>query len=184
MLADFTLVTGNQAKALEVERLLGRRPPTAAIDLPELQSLDLVEVVEGKAREAWRRLGRPVVVEDTGLFLDALNGFPGPLVKWLLASVGPEGIWRLAAALGDCRAQAVCQLGFFDGERLLTARGSTPGELVAPRGSGGFGWDSVFQPRGTGRTYAEIDDDDKDRVGHRGLAWRALATLTAAVRTR
>jgi XTP/dITP diphosphohydrolase len=59
-----------------------------------VQTLDLAEVVRHKARTAWEHLGRPVLVEDTALELTGLGGFPGPLVRWLLVSVGPEGIWR------------------------------------------------------------------------------------------
>ena len=92
----FALVTGNPGKLVEARRLLGAAgegPPFDAVelDLPEIQSLDILEVLRGKAEEAWRRLGRPLVVEETGLYLGAMNGFPGPLVKWMLAAVGPEG---------------------------------------------------------------------------------------------
>ncbi len=90
----FVLVTGNAGKRREVERLIGGKIETLDVDLPEIQSDDLNEVLEAKGEEAWRRVGRPLVVEETGLELDALGGFPGPLVKWMLARVGPEGIAR------------------------------------------------------------------------------------------
>lgn len=176
-LPEFVLVTGNAAKALEVERLLGWRPPTAAVDLPEIQSLDVAEVVEAKAREAWSRLARPLVVEDTSLELAALGGFPGPLVKWLLQAAGPAGIWRLGHSLGDLRVRAVCLIGFFDGATLQTFRGEADGELVEPRGTGGFGWDPIFRPLGESLSYAEMSGSHKDRVDHRGRAWRAFAGL-------
>ena len=104
-----------------------------------------------------------------------MNRFPGPLVKWMLAAVGAEGIARVALALGDARAEAVCLLLWTDGERAVMARGATAGELVLPaRGVNGFGWDPVFQPAGDTRTYGELPDEEKDRIGHRGRAWRDL----------
>ncbi len=174
-LDGLALVTGNPDKLAETRRLTGVEIEGIEFDLPEIQSLDLEAVVRAKAAEAWRRVRRPLVVEETGLELAALNGFPGPLVKWMLDAVGPQGIARTAHRLGDPRAVARCQLLVTDGERTLLAEGSTEGVLVLPpRGDDGFGWDPVFQPAGHDRTYAELGPEIKDRIGHRGRAWRAL----------
>lgn len=191
-----TLVTGNPGKLAEARRIVAsvsdielRAEP---VDLPEVQELDLEAVLREKGREAYRRLRRPVVVEETGLGLAALNGFPGPLVKWMLQAVGAEGIARTGFALGDLGAVARCALLYFDGETEVVGVGETPGVLVLPpRGDGGFGWDPIFAPAdrfgvevggGTvgplgslaGKTYAELPPEIKDAVGHRGLAWRDL----------
>jgi XTP/dITP diphosphohydrolase len=132
-------------------------------------------VLRAKAAEAHERIGRPIVVEETGLELDALGGFPGPLVRWMLEAVGAEGIARTALALGDARARAVCLLAWTDSERTVLGRGATRGELVLPaRGTNGFGWDPVFRPDGQELTYAEMSDAGKDSLGHRGRAWRDL----------
>jgi XTP/dITP diphosphohydrolase len=178
-LPRFALVTGNPGKLAEARRMVGRAVEGGAIeavamDLPEIQSLDYREVLRAKGEEAWRRLGRPLVVEEAGLDLAALGGFPGPLVKWMLEAAGAAGIARTAAALGDSRATARCFLLYQDGERSVVAEGATEGTLVAPRGSGGFGWDPVFQPEGSERTFAELAGQEKDAVSHRGRAWRAL----------
>jgi len=171
----FTLVTGNRHKLREAERILGFRPASEDLKLPEIQSLDLVEVLRAKGDEAWRRLAQPLVVEETGLALAALAGFPGPLIKWMLEAVGAAGIARTAHALGDPRATARCALLYHDGDGTIVAEGITPGQLVAePRGGGGFGWDPVFVPEGRHETYAELRAEEKDRVGHRGRAWRNL----------
>ena len=170
----FTLVTGNPDKRAEAERILGRPVDCVPLDLPEPQSLDLLEVLRAKGAEALRQLRRPVVVEETGLELAALNGFPGPLVKWMLAAVGPAGIARTALALGDARVTARCALLWTDGEREVIGEGTTEGTLVLPRGAGGFGWDPAFLPAGEERTYGELPATDKDRLGHRGRAWRDL----------
>ena len=122
-----------------------------------------------------QRLQRPLVVEDTALELSALGGFPGPLVKWMLGAVGPEGLARCALALGDPRATVRCQVLYCDGETVVIGEGVDRGELVLPpRGDAGFGWDPVFVPEGSARTWGEAGQEAKDRHGHRGKAWRDL----------
>lgn len=182
-------VTGNPGK-LEEARRLWRAGAGAAgavafeaveLDLPEIQSLDLLEVLHAKGEEAYRRLCRPLVVEETGFEIDAFGGFPGPLVKWMLEAMGPEGMARAALAVGEqdgtgAGALARCMVLYVDGEREVTGEGVARGTLVlSPRGEGGFGWDPVFQPEGESRTYGELTGVEKDRIGHRGRAWRDLA---------
>lgn len=152
------------------------------LDLPEPQSLDPSEVAEIKVRAAFDRLRRPVLVEDSGLEVLAWGGFPGALVKWLEKSAGLEAIARMLDPFPDRRARAVCSVACFDGTNIAAARGVTEGSIsTAPRGSGGFGWDSIFVPQGSAGTYAEMTPDEKDRVSHRGRAWRELAKKLARV---
>jgi non-canonical purine NTP pyrophosphatase (RdgB/HAM1 family) len=169
------LVTGNPGKAEELRRICGIRLPHQALDLPEIQTLDLLTVLSAKSEEAYRRLGRPVIVDETGLELAGLNGFPGPLIKWLLQAIGAEGLGRLGASLGDDRIVAHCAVMYLDDERTVIGEGRTSGRLVSPpRGGNGFGWDPVFLPDGEDLTYAELGAARKDQIGHRGKAWRAL----------
>jgi non-canonical purine NTP pyrophosphatase (RdgB/HAM1 family) len=175
LLPAFVLVTGNAGKIAEARLVIGCEIQAAAIDLPEIQSLDLVEVLREKGAEAWRRLRLPLVVEEAGLELAALHGFPGPLVKWMLAAMGAEGVARTAHALGEPAATARCALLYKDGERELLAEGSSAGTLVLPgRGANGFGWDPVFLPSGESRTFAEMTEAEKLAQSHRGRAWREL----------
>ena len=174
----FTLVTGNADKLAEAERIVGRPIPSCEVDLPEIQSLDVREVLAEKAREAWARLERPVVVEETALELDCLGGFPGPFVKWMLATAGPDAIARCAIAMGDPRATARCLLLYFDGDAGgpgVVGEGIDRGTLVQPgRGDAGFGWDPVLRLEGSRRTCAELGVAEKDARCHRGQAWRDL----------
>jgi non-canonical purine NTP pyrophosphatase (RdgB/HAM1 family) len=175
--APFVLVTGNRGKVAEARLALGIDVEAVEVDLPEIQALDLLEILREKAEAAWQALRRPLVVEDAGLGLLALNGFPGPLVKWMLQAVGAEGIARTAHALGDTRAVARCGLLYKDADRTILADGITAGTLVLPgRGRQGFGWDPVFLPDGETRTFAELTGREKDAVSHRGKAWREMMT--------
>ena len=176
MRRDFVFVTGSADKRREAARILGFEPESHALDLPERQSLDLAAILKAKAEAAFAALRRPVLVEDVSFEIAAMNGFPGPLVKWMLAALGAEGLAQAALALGDGEAKAVCALAFYDGESLRTFAGETTGHLVAQaRGRNGFGWDPVFQPQGSELTFAELEPSEKDRFSHRGKAWRAFA---------
>lgn len=170
-----TLVTGNPGKARELQRICGIEIAHEAVDLPELQELDLLAILRQKTREAYRHLGRPVIVDETGLELEGLNGFPGPLIKWLLKSLGAEGLGQLGRSLATDRVTAHCAVMYCDGECEVIGEGRTRGRLVSPpRGDDGFGWDPVFLPDGEELTYAEMPAERKDQIGHRGQAWRAL----------
>jgi non-canonical purine NTP pyrophosphatase (RdgB/HAM1 family) len=150
--------------------------------LPEVQTLDLAEVVRGKASMAYERLGRPVLVEDTALELAGLGGFPGPLIRWLLASVGPEGICRIASCFGEAGATARCLVCATDGSEEIVGEGVVEGAIAPePRGQGGFGWDSAFVPSdGGGHTYGEMSEDEKNLISHRRRAFVALREALAA----
>lgn len=175
-LDELVFVTSNEGKRREAEAVLGFALRHRGLDLVEPQSLDLHEVVQFKAAAAYEALGVSVLVEDTGLELLGLGGFPGPLIKWLLASVGPEGICRMARSFGDARAVARCLTCATDGDETVVGEGAVLGTIATElRGSGGFGWDPVFIPDdGGGLTYGEMDDDAKNAISHRRKAFVAL----------
>lgn len=175
-LDDLVFVTSNLGKLREAEAVLGRALDHRELDLPELQTLDLEEVVRGKAEAAWKRLERPVLVEDTSLELAGLGGFPGPLIRWLLTSVGPEGICKISGCFEDRRATARCLICATDGATVVFGEGVVEGVIApSPRGDGGFGWDSAFVPSdGGGRSYGEMSEEEKNLISHRYKAFVAL----------
>lgn len=172
---DLVFVTSNEGKLREAEAVLGKSLVHRALDLPEIQSLDLREVVAAKLRSARQVLGRPVMVEDTGLELAALGGFPGPLIRWLLAGVGAAGVSRITSCFGDPRATARCLVGVADGDSEVFGEGVLAGTIAdAPRGESGFGWDPIFVPDGSERSFGEMTADEKNRISHRRLAFESL----------
>lgn len=176
-------VTSNPGKAREAAALLGRPVTAQALEIPEIQSLDFEEVVRAKALEAARRLGEPALVEDSGLAIAAWGGFPGPLTRWITGEApGPAGLARMLAPFRDRRAEAVSALGLArPGDRpadVLVAVGRVPGSIAeVPRGTNGFGWDAVFVPDGENRTWAEMDDAEKNRDSHRARSFREMARI-------
>lgn len=175
-LDTLVFVTSNEGKRREAEAVLGFALSHRGLDLIEPQSLDLHEVVRAKAAAALGAIDAPVLVEDTGLELRGLGGFPGPLIRWLLVSVGVEGLCRIADAFGDRRAVARCVTCATDGDETVIGEGVVSGSIAPePRGDGGFGWDVVFIPSdGDGRTYGEMGDDEKNAISHRRKAFVAL----------
>ena len=169
-------VTSNLGKLGEAEAVLGRTLEHRPLDLEEIQSLDIEEVVRHKGEAAYRQLRIPVLVEDTALELAGLDGFPGPLIRWLLSSVGPSGICHIARCFDDPLATVRCVALATDGRVEIMGTGVVEGRIVSePRGDGGFGWDSVFAPEGHGgRTYGEMSGEEKNSISHRKRAFEAL----------
>jgi XTP/dITP diphosphohydrolase len=171
-------VTTNEHKRGEVEEILGVALGRADLDLPEIQAIDPAEVAAQKARAARAALGDtdlPVIVEDSGLMVDAWGGFPGALTRWVIESVGNEGLLRMLAPGEDRSARAVCvvALAEVDG-KVRTFRGEVRGTVAdSPRGEGGFGYDPVFVPEWSMVTYAEMGEG-KNTDSHRARAFRAV----------
>lgn len=182
MLDRLVFVTSSEAKHREAQEILGRPIDRVTLDLVEPQGLDVLAVAREKARLAAILLGRPVLVEDTSLELVALGGFPGPLVRWLLAAAGPAVIARMLDPFPVRDAVARCAAVIRDGEREWVGVGEVLGEIVTdPRGAGGFGWDIVFAPEwGGGLTYAEMPPAEKNSRSHRRLAFEALRERLSA----
>lgn len=179
-----TFVSSNDEKfreirgALEIcDYVVQRRD----IDVPEIQSINPTDVAMYKARAAFQQLGSGLVlVEDTGLGVDTWDGYPGALIKWVLKSVGESGLCRQLDAWEDRRATATVVLCLFDGEHLHTFKGQTTGVIAeSPRGTFGFGWDSIFQPDGYEITYGEMPREDKMKISMRARALEYLRDFLA-----
>ncbi|HYS53791.1 MAG TPA: non-canonical purine NTP pyrophosphatase [Thermoanaerobaculia bacterium] len=170
------LVSSNPNKAIEAERILGMPLVRASIALPEIQAADVKDITRYKLEVARSKGYNRLVVEDVSLGFDELGNFPGPYVKWLLEAAGGKGLAAMAYALTNPAAKAECCVGYWDGAEAHVFCGECAGEvLVQPRGEQHFGWDAWFQPRGSTKTFAEMTPDEKDRLSHRGHAYRQLA---------
>ncbi|HXG19767.1 MAG TPA: non-canonical purine NTP pyrophosphatase [Methylomirabilota bacterium] len=170
-----TFITSSANKLAEVERILGCSLAREAIALEEIQAIELAPVVRHKARQAYALLGRPVLVEDTGLAFTAWNGLPGALIKWFLVSLGVAGLCQLLQAARNREATATTVFAYSDGKEPRLFSGVIHGVVPdAPRGAAGFGWDAIFQPLGSNKTFAEMEPEEKDRFSMRRLALEQL----------
>lgn len=160
---NVTFMTGSQFKADYLASMLDVPLAHKKVDLDELQSVSLDTIVEHKVRQAYDIIGSPVLVEDVGLNFTALNGLPGPFVKFFVEQPnGLENMCRMLDGFNDRRARAECVFGYYDGERLELFHGGLDGMIAdRPIGQGGFGWDAIFCPDGYGgRTRAELTPEE------------------------
>jgi inosine triphosphate pyrophosphatase len=181
---SITFVTGNKKKLEEVQQILGSGDElpfeitNCKIDLPELQG-DPLEIAAEKCRLAAKEVSGPVMTEDTSLCFNALNGMPGPYIKWFLEQCGHDGLNKMLDGFEDRSAYAQTVVAFTSGPDadVKVFDGRTHGTIVRPRGSLDFGWDPIFEPdEGEGKTYAEMDKSFKNSISHRGRAFAKLRT--------
>lgn len=195
----FVVATFNPHKAAELHTLLAlphvtlrslaEWPDAVA---PEENGATLLENARIKARAAVALTGLPAIADDTGLEVDALSGAPGVHAA-RYSGPGATYASNVAKLLRElegvpteartARFRTVCVASWPDGQELST-EGSLAGVILeAPRGEHGFGYDPVFVPAGETRTYAELSDDEKNAISHRGRAARSLRALLLALST-
>jgi XTP/dITP diphosphohydrolase len=171
-----------------VEWLTVQNHPGPWPDVDEPHDTYLHNALE-KARAVAEVLGVPAIADDSGIEVDALDGGPGPRSARFAgeAASDADNLAKLIGLVADMQADAptaryrcVAAIAWPDG-RTLHAGGTCEGTLIGqPRGDRGFGYDPVFVPRGERRTMAELGDEEKDRISHRGRAFRTLAELLAS----
>lgn len=145
---------------------------------PELQADSLAEVVEFGLRWLYERHGRPMIIDDSGLFVDALGGWPGVFSADAYKKVGCDGLLKLMGGLRHRTARFECVAGYIDADGIRTAVGTCEGMITEEkRGEGGFGYDPIFVPTGHDQTFAEMDMEDKNLISHRGKAFSKLAGI-------
>ena len=170
-----TLVTGNPNKLRELQALapLSLQIVSRSIDLAEIQTMDVKEVVTDKVRRAFTAIGSPVIVEDVSTGLDDLHGLPGPFFKFFEQALGKRTLLELSKTPNPA-VTIRCVAAYFDGTRMVFGEGTIHGHAVEPRGGNGFGFDFTVVPDGENRTMAEMTMDEKNSISHRGQAFRDL----------
>lgn len=193
-MTTFVLATANPDKAREIEEILG---PIGVTLLP--RPADVPEVIEDgetlednallKARALVTATGRAAIADDTGLFVDALNGAPG---VWSARYAGEQATYAdncdkllrelhdVAAPERTARFRTVAAVAYPDGSWFVVD-GEVEGTIAtSPAGENGFGYDPLFMPESArGRTMAQLTPDEKHALSHRGNAFRALAEALA-----
>ena len=168
-----TIVTGNKGKAAEVAAFFAGIEEVAsrALELTEIQSSSLEEIARAKAKQAYDILQQPLIVDDTGLFVEALNGFPGPYAAYVQDTIGNSGLLSLLSGAENRRAYFETVIAYADEAGIRLFSGRVNGKIVEnPRGNAGFGYDPIFL---TGeKTLAEMPLEEKNAVSHRANALR------------
>jgi non-canonical purine NTP pyrophosphatase (RdgB/HAM1 family) len=155
-------ITGNQNKADYLAKTLGIKLEHQKVELDEIQSADPFEIIEHKVRQAYTIIKKPVLVEDVSLAFNALDGLPGPFIKFFVdAENGLENLCRMLDGFDDRSAYGSVLYGYYDGQELKFIDGRLRGTIAKhPRGEGGYGWDKIFEPEGYGElTRAELSPE-------------------------
>ncbi|MEB3860361.1 MAG: XTP/dITP diphosphatase [Desulfurococcales archaeon] len=148
----------------------------------EIQSTRLEEISLWAAREAYKALGKPLVVEDSGLFVEALNGFPGPYSSYAYETIGLRGLLKLLEGEENRRACFRAAVALATGCHEEVFVGEVCGFISRePRGSSGFGFDPIFVPEGSDSTFAEMGVEEKNRYSHRARAFALMAKRVSSL---
>lgn len=167
-------ITGNNKKFNEVKAVLPF-VEQLDIDLPEIQDIDPKNIIRHKLFEAFNHKEGEFIVEDTSLFMDCLNGLPGPLIKWFLATIDNGGLVQLAEKLGNNKAEARTIIGYGKNrEEIYFFEGSVFGKIRKAGPDSGFGWDPIFQPDGYEKTFGEMGQEEKNKISMRKIATEKL----------
>jgi XTP/dITP diphosphohydrolase len=177
--------TGNINKFNEVRSILSQYGIAAGmlkLKGDEIQSDSLKDIAQKSVLNAYRRCKLPVFVEDAGLFIDMLSGFPGPYAAYVYKTIHNSGIVKLMdgskerhakfqSVIAYCDQGTTCEPACFEGE--------VNGEITLAerkeQGKSGFGFDPIFQPIGNEKTFAEMTIVEKNLHSHRAMAIRKFA---------
>jgi XTP/dITP diphosphohydrolase len=168
---SLVFVTRNKDKSQEMSALLGISIESVDLQLAEIQDIDVAKVANHKASLAYAQIKRPLFVDDTGIYIDAWGGFPGPFIAHIVHSGGPELLLSMMVGTADRKAKFVSAISYHDGKNIHTFTGEVAGTIAREAmGRFGFGIDSIFVPDGHSGSYATMTNAEKNTVSHRSKA--------------
>jgi len=169
--------TSNHGKFAEVKRLLsGFQVTRGTIEYPELQADTQEAVVNFALSWLKKEVDGPFIIEDSGLYVDAVGGFPGVYSAYVFRTVGNPGILKLLQGAANREASFKSVVGLYD-DRPHVFEGVCRGRIApAERGTHGFGYDPIFSPQGNDTTFGEMLTEEKNTYSHRGKAVAQLLT--------
>jgi len=173
--------TKNVNKFNEARRILAEYSISVAMiraKTLEVQDDNIERIAEISAMNAAKETNLPVIVEDTGLFVEALNGFPGPYSSYVYRTIGIRGLLKLLWGVEERKAYFKSVVAFCNPEeKVKHFHGVVYGKIAEEaKGSGGFGFDPIFEPNEEpGKTFAEMTIEEKNRFSHRARALRKFA---------
>ncbi len=161
-----TYVTGNKAKIASAKQALeplGFEIDNVKMETPEIQANDVVEVSKFSAKWAAKKLGKPVLKNDSGLFVNVLKGFPGVYTRFVDETIGEDGLLKLMEGLEDRTAYFKESIAYCEpGNEPVVFEGITRGKIDTKKsGTNGWSWDFVFIPDGEDEPLACFDDEKK-----------------------
>ena len=177
------LATGNFHKFDEARRILAEHNIASGmlrVKNVEIQSDSLTEIAKTSVIDAFNRCHLPVIVEDAGLFIDALKGFPGPFAAYVYETISNPGLLKLMENVEDRKATFRSTIAYYDEQSTpVCFEGEATGRIADNEIWGslrtGFGFDPIFQPKGSKKTFAEMTIEEKNGFSHRANAIQKFA---------
>ena len=171
---DLYFVSSNNHKYHEAKKILdsfGINLGFLKSNLEEIQSNSLQKIAKAKARDAFSKLKKPLIIEDDGLFIDSIQGFPGPYSSYVFKTIGNKGILNLLK--NNRKAKFVSIITFCDKNCLESFDGKLDGKISKTQKGKGWGFDPIFIPNNSKKTFAEINN--KNELSHRYKALKKFS---------
>lgn len=147
----------------------------------EIQSESLEEIAKASVEDAFKRCTLPIIVEDAGLFVDALDGFPGPYAAYVYKTIGNQGVLKLMRGVRNRKAHFDSAVAYLSKQERnsICFRGRIDGEITFEErkrdDESGFGFDPIFKPVGSRKTFAQMSIVEKNTFSHRARALDCFA---------
>jgi len=151
--------TSNEGKLAEARAVLNNYEIEGTpLEIDEIQSLDTTKVATSKALMYYEKLKKMLFVEDVALIFNALGGLPGTYINDFSKAINNVGLVKLLDKYDDKSAIAITTIALASGKGDVSIfKGEVKGEIVNPRGTNGFGWDPIFVPENSNKTFAEME---------------------------
>ena len=172
--SELFFVSSNEHKYLEAKNILenfGIKLGFLKSDLEEIQSSSLDEIALRKAKDAFSKFKQPVLIEDDGLFINSLKGFPGPYSSYVFKTIGNDGIVNLLQT--NRKAKFVSIITYCDKTTLQSFDAKLDGMISKSQKGKGWGYDPIFIPKNSMNTFAEISE--KNKLSHRYKALKKFS---------
>lgn len=140
-------------------------------EIPEIQSMDIMEIVKRKAKDVYWVLCKPVIVEDTWLYIDALKWFPGPLVKYIIEWPGLDAIFKMMEEFSNRSARAITWVCMYNWEEYITWYWELEWNITTVPRWDKFWYSNAFEVAWTGKTFWEMTEEEKNQISMRKIAF-------------
>ena len=173
-LSDLLFVSSNIHKFREVKKILNSFQINIQffkLNLEEIQSNSIKEIAIKKAQDAFSKCKKPLIIEDDGLHIDSLYGFPGPYSSYVQKTIGNQGIINLMKA--DRSAKFVSNITYCDKYCFKSFEGKLFGTISKSEKGNGWGFDPIFIPKNQKQTFGELTD--KNNISHRYKALKKFS---------
>lgn len=174
-LSDLFFVSSNRHKYQEAKKILqsfGVNLKFFKYKLEEIQSSSLKEIASKKAEQAFQKCKKPIIIEDDGLFIDSLRGFPGPYSSYVFKTIGNKGILQLLKH--NRRAKFVSIISYYDDKNFKSFEAKIDGTISKSQNGTSWGYDPIFIPKNFTKTFAELNT--KNDLSHRYKALKKFSS--------